>query len=29
MQMYSKSTNQVKNVNQLGFFPMMQFRLRF
>jgi len=29
MQMYSKSTNEVKNVYQLGFFPMMQYRLRF
>lgn len=29
MQMYSKSSNNVKNVNQLGFFPMMQYRLRF
>ena len=29
LQMYSRSTNQVKNVNQLGFFPMMQYRLRF
>jgi hypothetical protein len=29
MQLYSRSTNQVRNVNQLGFFPMMQYRLRF
>jgi hypothetical protein len=28
-QLYSRSTNQVKNVNQLGVFPMMQYRLRF
>ena len=29
MQLFSRSTNQVKNVNQLGVFPMMQYRLRF
>jgi hypothetical protein len=29
MQVYSPSANEVKNVNQLGFFPMMQYRLRF
>ena len=29
MQWYSTSTKQVKNINQLGFFPMMQYRLRF
>lgn len=29
MQVYSSSANTVKNVNQLGFFPMMQYRLRF
>ena len=28
-QVYSPSANAVKNVNQLGFFPMMQYRLRF
>jgi len=29
MQIYSKSKNEVTNVNQLGFFPMMQYRLNF
>ncbi len=29
MQVYSPSSNVVKDVNQLGFFPMMQYRLRF
>jgi hypothetical protein len=29
MQVYSPSSKVVKNVNQLGFFPMMQYRLRF
>ncbi|MCE1197489.1 MAG: TonB-dependent receptor [Marinilabiliales bacterium] len=29
MQWYSKSQNKAVNVNQLGFFPMMQYRLRF
>ncbi|MEI6060228.1 MAG: TonB-dependent receptor [Bacteroidota bacterium] len=29
MQTYSKSKNEVSNVNQLGFFPMMQYRLHF
>ena len=29
MQSYSRSKNEVKNVNQLGFFPMMQYRLHF
>jgi len=29
MQNYSPSRNEVKNVNQLGFFPMMQYRLHF
>ncbi len=29
MQTYSPSKNEVKNVNQLGFFPMMQYRIHF
>jgi len=29
MQTYSRSKNEVRNVNQLGFFPMMQYRLHF
>ncbi len=29
VQLYSPSAGEVKNVNQLGFFPMMQYRLRF
>jgi hypothetical protein len=29
MQTYSKSKNEVKNVSQLGFFPMMQYRIHF
>jgi hypothetical protein len=29
MQTYSRSKNEVSNVNQLGFFPMMQYRLHF
>jgi len=29
MQTYSRSKNEVKNVNQLGFFPMMQYRIHF
>lgn len=29
IQVYSPSANVVKNVNQLGLFPMMQYRLRF
>lgn len=28
-QVYSKSTNEISNVYQLGFFPMMQYRLHF
>jgi hypothetical protein len=29
MQTYSPSKNEVTNVNQLGFFPMMQYRIHF
>jgi hypothetical protein len=29
LQNYSRTKNEVKNVNQLGFFPMMQYRLHF
>jgi len=29
MQTYSRSKNEVNNVNQLGFFPMMQYRIHF
>ena len=29
MQLYSPSKNEVKSVNQLGFFPMMQYRIHF
>lgn len=29
MQTYSPSTNEITNVNQLGVFPMMQYRLHF
>jgi hypothetical protein len=29
MQTYSKSKNEITNVNQLGFFPMMQYRINF
>ena len=29
MQTYSPYKNSVKNVNQLGFFPMMQYRIHF
>jgi len=29
MQVYSRSENKVNNMNQLGFFPMMQYRLHF
>lgn len=29
MQTYSPSKNEVSNVNQLGFFPMMQYRIHF
>lgn len=29
MQTYSKSKNEVTNTNQLGFFPMMQYRIHF
>ena len=29
MQTYSPSKNSIKNVNQLGFFPMMQYRIHF
>jgi hypothetical protein len=29
MQTYSRSKNEVTTVNQLGFFPMMQYRLHF
>lgn len=28
-QLYSPSKNEVRNINQLGFFPMMQYRLHF
>ena len=28
-QLYSPSKNEVKNINQLGIFPMMQYRLHF
>lgn len=28
-QVYSRSENKVKNINQLGIFPMVQYRLRF
>jgi len=28
-QIYSKTKNEVNNINQLGFFPMMQYRLHF
>lgn len=28
-QVYSRSENKVKNINQLGIFPMIQYRLRF
>ena len=29
MQTYSPSKNEITNVNQLGFFPMMQYRIHF
>jgi len=29
MQVYSPSKNEVKEINQLGFFPMMQYRIHF
>jgi hypothetical protein len=29
MQVYSRSKNEVNNVNQLGFFPMFQYRIHF
>lgn len=29
MQIYSPSKNEVKSINQLGFFPMMQYRIHF
>jgi hypothetical protein len=29
MQLYNTSTNTVTNVNQLGFFPMFQYRIHF
>ncbi|MEI7524752.1 MAG: TonB-dependent receptor [Mariniphaga sp.] len=29
MQLYSPSKNEVKSINQLGFFPMMQYRIHF
>ena len=29
MQAYSRSKNEVRNINQLGFFPMMQYRIHF
>jgi len=29
MQTYSRSKNEVRNVNQLGLFPMMQYRIHF
>ena len=29
MQTYSRSKNMITNVNQLGFFPMMQYRIHF
>lgn len=29
MQTYNRSKNEVKNLNQLGFFPMMLYRLHF
>jgi hypothetical protein len=29
MQTYSKSKNEVTNTNQLGFYPMMQYRIHF
>lgn len=29
MQTYSRTKNEVNNVNQLGFFPMMQYRIHF
>lgn len=29
MQTYSRTKNEVRNINQLGFFPMMQYRIHF